>query len=119
MSFTPKHLYGLKHFIQYKIIPAAILALAFLPGIAFAQRATLTDDAFTSPDCTTQAENKNGKGANLIVAGPLNSERSGVTCTGYLKFSFTSSLPTEITANQIAKATLRLYVSKNHVNSSF
>ena len=90
-----------------------LTAALFLPTTAAAQSGTATDDAFLSDNATTQLVNLNGQGISLIVArsaatvGPLH---VGTTTT-YIKFQFQSSLPPSVSAANVAKATLKLYLS--------
>ena len=75
--------------------------------------ATLTDDAHTSPNAQLQAANHDGNGSEMIVAG-----RAAGQATAYVKFSVTSGLPDGTTEEQVAKATLKLYVSGLSVASA-
>jgi N-acetylneuraminic acid mutarotase len=87
--------------------------LLLLPGKAAAQSGTVTDDAFLSNNSTTQALNLNGAGISLIVAGStatVGPVHVGATAT-YIKFQLQSSLPPSVAATNVAKATLKLYVS--------
>jgi hypothetical protein len=101
-------------------LPAKILcpavfaaALLLLPGRAAAQSATVTDDAFASTNATTQSFNLNGHGIVLIVAGSSATfDNSNVGATkAYIKFQLQSSLPPGTTASNVAKATLKLFIS--------
>lgn len=95
----------------YALLAAAVVLL--LPGISKAQQGTITDDAFTSPNPAVQAVNLNGSGPTIIVSGPaaaFGQQQLG-PATGYLKFKLTSSLPPGTTASNVAKATLKLYVT--------
>jgi hypothetical protein len=94
---------------------AAVLMiyLSFFSGRASAQSATVTDDAFLSTNAVVQSLNLNGQGGSLIVAGPnamVGSSRVGTT-TSYIKFQLPASLPPGVTAANVAKATLKLYLS--------
>jgi hypothetical protein len=90
-----------------------LTAALLLPTTAAAQSGTVTDDAFLSNNATTQLVNLNGQGNSLIVAGsaatvgPLH---VGTTTT-YIKFQLQSSLPPSVAAANVAKATLKLYLS--------
>jgi hypothetical protein len=89
------------------------VALLLLPLRAAAQSGTVTDDAFLSTNSTTQQFNLNGQGIALIVAGSsatVGNSNVGATKT-YIKFLLTSSLPPNTAAANVAKATLKLYLS--------
>lgn len=93
----------------------SVLAVLLLlsPGRAAAQLGTVTDDAFVSTNSVVQALNLNGQGLNLIVAGSSTTV-VGVhvgTTTSYIKFQLPTSLPASVTASNVAKATLKLYLS--------
>jgi N-acetylneuraminic acid mutarotase len=84
-----------------------------LPEKTTAQSATVTDDAFLSTNSTTQQFNVNGQGISLVVAGSsatVGNSNVGATKT-YIKFLLTSSLPPNTAAANVAKATLKLYLS--------
>jgi hypothetical protein len=88
-------------------------ALLCVPNRVAAQSGTITDDAFVSNNAVTQLLNLNGQGLNLIVAGSsaqLGSSKVGATTT-YIKFQLQSSLPPTVAAANVAKATLKLYLS--------
>lgn len=88
-------------------------ALLLFPSIASAQSGTVTDDAFLSSNAATQLLNLNGQGISLIVAGSsaeVGSLHVGAT-TSYIKFQLPSSLPPTVAAANVAKATLKLYLS--------
>jgi hypothetical protein len=92
------------------VITAATL---WMPSRSAAQSATVTDDAFVSSNAGTQLLNLNGQGLNLIVAGSaatVGSLKVGAT-TSYIKFQLPSSLPPNVTAANVAKATLKVYLS--------
>ena len=98
-----------------RILWCAVLAasLFLLPMRANAQSATVTDDAFLSTSKTTQAFNLNGQGVSLVVAGSsaaVGSQQVGTTKT-FIKFQLQSSLPPTVAAANVAKATLKLYLS--------
>jgi len=89
------------------------VALLLLPLRAAAQSGTVTDDAFLSSNATTQKLNLGGQGISLIVSGSsatVGSVQVGTT-TAYIKFQLTSSLPATVAAANVAKATLKLYLS--------
>ena len=80
---------------------------------AAAQSGTVTDDAFLSSNTNTQQFNLNGQGLVLIVAGSnatFNNQQVGTTNT-FIKFQLQSSLPPNAAAANVAKATLKLYLS--------
>src|SRR5580700_1077843 len=96
------------------LFASALMISFFLPsGKVWAQSGTVTDDAFLSSNATTQLLNLNGQGISLIVAGSgaaVGSLHVGATTT-YIKFQLPSSLPPTVTAANVAKATLKLYLS--------
>jgi hypothetical protein len=95
------------------LVALSFVAILVLPSRAAGQSATVTDDAFLSSNATTQLLNLNGQGGSLIVAGtnaavgPLH---VGATKT-YIKFQLQSSLPPTTGAANVAKATLKLFLS--------
>jgi hypothetical protein len=98
-----------------RILWSAVLAIAvlLLPHRVAAQSATVTDDAFLSSNSNTQQLNLNGQGIALIVAGSsatVGNSSVGTTKT-YIKFQLQSSLPPSTAAANVAKATLKLYLS--------
>jgi hypothetical protein len=99
-----------RRILWFAVFAAAVL---LLPCRAAAQSGTVTDDAFLSSNSTTQALNLNGQGIALVVAGssatvgPLH---VGLTKT-YIKFQLQSSLPSTVAAANVAKATLKLFIS--------
>src|SRR5262249_29821590 len=110
----------LKKAFQF-LIPIAITSFAICTSSALAQQATLTDDAYTSPISAVQAANLNGKGPLIVVAG-ANATVLGAKvgpATGYIKFDISQTLPSGITANQIVKATLKLYSPQSNGSGSF
>lgn len=98
----------------YSFIAAVLLISLFVfPGRAWAQSGTVTGDGFLSSNSTTQSVNLNGQGIALIVAGSaaaVGSVHVGTTKT-YIKFQLDSSLPPAVAATNIAKATLKLFIS--------
>jgi hypothetical protein len=91
------------------------LAAAFLllPRSASAQSATVADDAFLSTSSTTQVFNLNGQGISLLVAGSnatVGSAHVGTT-KSFIKFQLQSSLPPATASANVAKATLKLFLS--------
>lgn len=98
-----------------RILWLVVFAAGFMlsPGRAAAQSATVTDDAFLSSNSATQLLNLNGQGISLVVAGSsatFGSAHVGTTKT-YIKFQLQSSLPPTTAAANVAKATLKLYIS--------
>jgi hypothetical protein len=90
-----------------------VAALLLLPNRSAAQSGTVTDDGFISTSSTTQQFNLNGQGISLIVAGSsatVGNSNVGTTKT-YIKFQLTSSLPPSTAAANVAKATLKLFLS--------
>jgi hypothetical protein len=88
-------------------------SLIVFPARISAQSGTVTDDAFLSNNSATQLLNLNGQGGALIVAGSsatVGSARVGAT-TAYIKFQLPASLPSAATGADVAKATLKLYLS--------
>ncbi len=99
----------------HKILFLAVFAatLLLLPGRAWAQSGTVTDDGFLSSSTAMQQVNLNGQGIVLIVAGSsaaVGSAQVGTTKT-YIKFQLLSSLPPRVAGANVAKATLKLYLS--------
>jgi hypothetical protein len=90
-----------------------LVALLASPTPAFAQTATLTDDAHLSTNPEVQSANFAGHGSEIIVAG-----RTAGDATAFVKFRLASSLPEGTTEGQVAKATLKLYVSVLNVPSA-
>jgi len=90
-----------------------MISLVVFPGRASAQSGTVTDDAFLSSNATTQLLNLNGQGGSLIVAG--SSATVGPLHVGatkaYIQFQLQSSLPPTTAAANVAKATLKLFLS--------
>ena len=104
----------MRRFLSRLIFPKVLLiTLAVLPGRAWAQSGTVTDDGFLSSNTATQQVNLNGQGVVLIVGGSsatVGSASVGTTKT-YIKFQLLSSLPQNVAATNVAKATLKLYLS--------
>ena len=99
----------------HKILCLAVFAAALLllPLRASAQSGTVTDDGFLSSSSATQQFNLNGQGIVLIVSGSsatVGPASVGTTKT-YIKFQLLSSLPQNVAAANVAKATLKLYLS--------
>jgi hypothetical protein len=97
-----------------KILWLAVFAAALLlPSNASAQSATVTDDAFVSTNSTTQSVNLNGQGISLLVAGSsatIGSAHVGTT-KSFIRFQLQSSLPPATASSNVAKATLKLFLS--------
>jgi hypothetical protein len=89
-----------------------LVALLALPGSVFAQTGTVTDDGFASPSPSLQVANLGGNGPAIVVAG-----RAAGAAAGYIRFRLTG-LPSGTTEGQVAKATLKLYVSYLPVGSA-
>lgn len=90
-----------------------VAALLLLPSRAAAQSGTVTDDGFVSSNSTTQLVNLNGQGIVLVVAGSsatVGSAQVGTT-KAYIKFQLQSSLPPNVAAANVEKATLKLFLS--------
>ena len=100
-----------------KAVCLIVLALVLLPARVGAQSGTLTDDGFLSNNPTTQQWNVNGHGIVLIVAGANAYGSPGATTT-FLKFQLQSSLPPNVAAANVAKATLKLFLSPQGPSSS-
>ena len=77
-----------------------IAALLTIPGVMFAQSA-LTDDAYTS------GNSRNADG-NLGTKTSLTISPSGNV---YIKFKLSSTLPSSTPGSDVARATLKLYIS--------
>jgi Kelch motif/Galactose oxidase, central domain len=93
-----------------------VTAAFLLPLRASAQNGTVTDDGFLSSNSTTQKVNLGGYGPEIVVAGSsatVGTSLVGQT-KGFIKFQLQSSLPPgtpALTAADIAKATLKLFIS--------
>lgn len=88
-------------------------AALLMPPRSAAQSGTVTDDAFVSGNSVTQLLNANGQGISLIVAGStveVGPVHVGTTTT-FIKFQLQSSLPPATAAANVAKATLKLFLS--------
>jgi hypothetical protein len=101
--------------LSSKILWLPVLAAAFLllSSSASAQSATVTDDGFLSTNSTTQQVNLNGQGISLLVAGSsatVGSAHVGTT-KSFIKFQLQSSLPPATASANVAKATLKLFLS--------
>jgi collagen triple helix repeat protein len=101
--------------VSTKVLWLSVLAVALLllPSSTSAQSATVTDDAFVSTNSTTQSFNLSGQGILLLVAGSsatVGSTHVGTTKT-FIRFQLQSSLPPTTAAGNVAKATLKLFVS--------
>jgi YVTN family beta-propeller protein len=81
-----------------------VAVLLLLPGVAPAQQATLVADSYTN---TGTPNDNHGSDGSLIVGLSPN----GGSRTGFLRFKLTTSLPANVTAASVAKATLRLYLN--------
>src|SRR4051812_3778459 len=86
------------------------LAIGFLPSLASAQQATLTDDAYTS---AKKANRNFGGDETVILTSPTPGEK------GFLKFKLTPNLPTGTVGSYVGKATLKLYIGKVSSPGSF
>jgi hypothetical protein len=95
------------------ITTLALLVPLARPGSASAQTATLTDDAYSATNPALQLANAGGLGPAVVVAGPIAvvAGRTVGTANGYLRFRLTSDLPEGTTEADVARATLKLYVS--------
>jgi len=92
---------------------ALFVVMFLLPGKSAAQSGTVTDDAFVSNNSVTQLANLNGQGIALVVSGSsgtVGPVQVGATKT-FLKFQLQSSLPPNVAAANVAKATLKLFIS--------
>jgi hypothetical protein len=89
-----------------------LIALFLSPNTVSAQTGLVTDDAFTSASPELQSANADGTGPAMVVAGNAL-ERA----TGYIRFTLTP-LPSGTTQDQVAKATLKLFVSDVHAASA-
>jgi hypothetical protein len=90
-----------------------MISQIMFPSRAWAQSGTVTDDAFVSTNSTTQLVNLNGQGIVLVVAGSsatVGSAQVGTT-KAYIKFQLQSSLPPNVAAANVQKATLKLFLS--------
>ena len=91
-------------------IPLLVLFILVLPGNSLAQQAALTDDAYTA---SASPNTNNGASTSLSVGAGSKIANS------YLKFKLTSSLPPGTTADNIAKANLKLFVTSTSGTGSF
>ena len=82
-----------------------LVALLLSPNTVFAQTGIVTDDAFTSASPELQSANDRGNGPAMVVAGNASGQ-----AIGYIRFTLTP-LPSGTTQDQVAKATLKLFVS--------
>ena len=97
---------------ERRFLPLVILtAVMLLPGVAQAQQGTVTDDAYTS---SSSQNSNNGSASSLSVGMGFKT-----TTSTYIKFKLTTSLPSGTAAGNVAKATLKLYVSSLSVPGSF
>jgi hypothetical protein len=98
--------------VSHFLVTLMILVAVF-PGKLWAQSGTVTDDAFVSTNSTTQLVNLNGQGIALVVAGSsatVGPAHVGTTKT-FIQFQLQSSLPPGAAAPNVAKATLKLFIS--------
>jgi hypothetical protein len=87
-------------------ITFTIMAAMVLPGLALAQDATLTGDAYVSlANPTTNF----GNAGTMVISGNINNLRRG-----FVKFDL-STLPAGTTANSIDNAILTMFVESNTV----
>src|SRR5881392_2866228 len=107
-----------KRFWHFALIATAVLLFS---SITFGQTGTLTDDAYTSTNSNVQSGNFSGKGPAIVVAGSNAkiADKPAGPANSYIKFKLTPSLPDGTTADNVAKATLKLYVSAVNSPSSF
>jgi hypothetical protein len=98
-----------------KSLAIGLLLVLFLlwPGISSGVGAILTDDAYTSSSAATT---NYGSAGTIAVADAIHS--SSATKKAYIKFSL-SPLPAGIEGSNVAKATLKLFVSKVTKPGSF
>ena len=80
-------------------------SIILIPGVGRAQTATLTDDSFT----TSGSPNGN-RGTNISLN--VSQKLSGAAEVGYVKFNLTTSLPAGTTAENVSKASLKLFVNR-------
>jgi hypothetical protein len=107
-----------RRFWRLALIATAVLLLS---SITFGQTGTLTDDAYASTNSNVQSGNFSGKGPAIVVSGSnakIGDKPAG-PANSYIKFKLTTSLPAGTTADNVAKATLKLYVSAVNSPSSF
>src|SRR5215203_1445957 len=95
------------HRLGYGLV--AVAALALMPNTAFGQGSTLQRDTFTT---SSSPATNNGSSTVVKVSGT----GSGAVANGYFRFGMSNSLPkpggTLIDSSKIAKATVKLYLSK-------
>src|SRR5882762_2632910 len=95
------HVFNPKSLI-YALVMLALVSLA--PMVSYGQGSTLERDAYT---LSTSAGTNFGSATIVRVSG----SGSGAIGKGYFRFKMTTSLPSGITADKIAKATVKLYVN--------
>jgi hypothetical protein len=98
---------------SFRLVLAAIAVALLLTGGASAQTGTVTDDAFVASNPAVEAINLGGQGIALVVAG-ADAEAGPIrvgSSTAYIKCQLPSSLPPAVAAANVAKATLKLYLS--------
>src|SRR6266487_6856788 len=91
-----------------KGLALALLAaglVTFLPSASFGQGSTLERDAYT---LSTSASTNFGAATIVRVSG----SGSGSVANGYFRHHLTTSLPSPIAGSNVAKATVKFYVSK-------
>jgi N-acetylneuraminic acid mutarotase len=104
----------MRRLVTHAMFAAVVMILLVgFPGRSWGQSGTVTDDGFVSTNSTTQAVNLNGQGIVLVVAGSsamVGSAQVGTT-KAYIKFQLQSSLPPNVAAANVEKATLKLFLS--------
>src|SRR5258707_6913715 len=96
------HVFNPKSLI-YALVMLALVSLA--PMVSYGQGSTLERDAYT---LSTSAGTNFGSATIVRVSG----SGSGAIGNGYFRFKMTPSLPGGLTGDQIAKATVKIYVSQ-------
>jgi hypothetical protein len=91
----------------------AVAALLAWPGTSLAETGALTDDAYTSTNPVLQTANQAGDGQLLVVSGPAAVVGGTLvgTARGFMRFRLTPALPPGATADDVAQATLKVFVS--------
>src|SRR5882762_102826 len=95
------HVFNPKSLI-YALVMLALVLLA--PMVSYGQGSTLERDAYT---LSTSAGTNFGSATIVRVSG----SGSGAIGKGYFRFKMTTSLPSGLTTDKIAKATVKLYVN--------
>src|SRR5207244_12771673 len=86
---------------RFLLLVVASIVIAVLPNLAFAQQATVTDDAYTSNKKVNR---------NFGVDGSLSV--TATTERGFVKFKLTPNLPAGTVGSYIGNATSNMFVGR-------